>query len=205
MVPFVGETMSMLSPVVSYFGQKEANQTNKEIADQATQTNAEQAAINRNFQRQMSNTAHQRQVEDLKKAGINPLLAAGQSGASSPSGSTATAETAHMENTMQGLSSGVAQAISSGIALRKQGTELGLLEDQRNLTKAQTGKAAMDTQVQSKELPRADAYNRIYKWANSLFENAKATNVKRKDVYQRMDDAAGKVLKNPPKFKANFY
>lgn len=49
--------------------------------------NSSEAQKNRDWQAQMSNTAHAREVADLKKAGLNPVLSANANGATTPTGS----------------------------------------------------------------------------------------------------------------------
>ena len=59
-------------------------------AEKLRQFNSDEAAKNRDWQKYMSDTAHQREIADLKAAGLNPVLSAmGGNGASVTSGATA--------------------------------------------------------------------------------------------------------------------
>ena len=66
-------------------GKKSAKQDFRRQAHFAEDQSAKQMA----FQREMSNTAYQRTMEDMRKAGLNPILASKIGGASTPAGAMA--------------------------------------------------------------------------------------------------------------------
>lgn len=69
--------------------------------------NSAEALANREWQEHMSSTAYQRAVEDMKKAGLNPILAFANGGASTPGGSA---------GTISGASMGLASSSALGIS-----------------------------------------------------------------------------------------
>lgn len=112
---------SLVGAGASLLGQRSANRANIRQAQQS-----------QDFQREMSNTSYQRSMEDMKKAGLNPILAYQKGGASTPAGVTP-----QIKNELEGTASS-----AKDVALQ--------LAQIKNI-KATTEKEIMQTRVLKKD------------------------------------------------------
>lgn len=135
---FDGLGSAIFGGISSLFGGLSAQDKTDERQEAAQVFNAAEAEKNRQFQEQMSSTAYQRGMADMKKAGLNPILAYQKSGASSPTG--ATASTSYTP-----ASDVVSPAVSSALAARRLDTELDNMEQQNKNLKAEQLRIFADT------------------------------------------------------------
>ncbi|AXH74903.1 MAG: DNA pilot protein [Microviridae sp.] len=108
MADFLG---SIVKGVFDTVGTLQKNLANRKQADKANAWNMAEAQKQMDFQERMSNTAYQRGIKDMQAAGLNPMLAYSQGGASAPSGSMATATVPQQESSIAAGANGAVQGM----------------------------------------------------------------------------------------------
>lgn len=137
------------------FWQSEYNrQFNAEQAERTRTWSAQQALQQMGFQQTMSGTAYQRAMMDMRAAGLNPILAYSQGGASTPPGASGSAvsasgNAASSPNPAPVINKGGAALDAAGraFATAQQVAQTENIKAATDKTKAETANVEMDTRA----------------------------------------------------------
>jgi hypothetical protein len=134
----------LIGGVGSYFGQQSANQAN-----------AAQSQSQMDFQERMRSNSYQTAVDDMKKAGLNPMLAYAQGGATTPVGATTQVQNALGAGVTSGqqayqLSLNTQQNLAD-IALKRE--QAGAAGSQEDLNRANMNLSLVEAANKSAQLP----------------------------------------------------
>lgn len=108
--------------VLNHFQGQQMQSAANRAADRSDIQSREQMA----FQERMSNTSYQRATDDMKAAGINPMVAYQQGGASTPQGAQGSSPMAGVPDTFGKLISSAFDAVRLDNELKTSGSQVAL-------------------------------------------------------------------------------
>lgn len=187
---FLDQAVGMLNTALAGYGQGQAE---RGLAAEAHDWAKEDAGHERMWQEQMSNSAHQREVKDLRMAGLNPILS-GNGGAGAGGGSVGLpsidrANAPDMSNVVQaGLNA--AKIKQEGALMKAQEESLASAAD---ASKAQARKTNKEADILG---PQSYLYNKIEQGVKSTIKSVR----EREKTYNDEQRQAERDAKNFKRF-----
>lgn len=166
----------IISAAASFIGGQQANQKSWDIAQSAQAASAEQAQRQMDFQERMRSTQYQTAVEDMKKAGLNPMLAYQQGGAGTPAGAAGQGYTAPVRNA-------IGEAVNAYQAAKQTEADTNLKNVAAINTNAQTAKiqaevvqiGAMIEKILADTKVSGQTYTNLQQTLNQIIAQTKLT------------------------------
>ncbi len=169
---------SIIGGGLNFLGGTQQNQSAWDIAQAANAASAQQAAQQMAFQERMRATQYQTVVEDLKKAGLNPMLAYTQGGAGTPAGAMGSAHTAPVRNVL-------GEATTAFMNAMQTDADVAVKNAAATNTSAQTIKTEADTIRTAAEIGK-------------ILEDTKVST----QTYKNMQEALNKLIAEISQIKA---
>lgn len=146
-------------------------------AEKQNAANIAAAQKQMDFQERMSNSAYQRSMADMKKAGLNPMLAMSQGGASTPSGALPTINSETKSklgefamNSALGIKGLQTAQQQANTAQQQAEANIDLSKVSAAKQVAETQRTQLETAIKKKELPAAQLQHDLTKKGSSVIK-----------------------------------
>lgn len=178
-----------------------AGYKNMEAQREANAANIASAREQMAFQERMYSSRYQNQMDDMKKAGLNPMLAFSQSPGSAPSGAAGNSSAATVESPISPAVTAITamQTAKANVDVQKTQALKNIQDTQTSA--AQAKKLGVETTVIGKDIPKADIMNKIYKFGSEKVDQIKNTNARQLFHSIMGDVPQPKYLKTIPEGK----
>ncbi len=173
-IPIIGDAVSAYA---SYKGTQATNRANQQISQKQM-----------DFQREMSNTSYQRSMEDMRKAGLNPILAYKQGGASSPAGASIAAQNplAGVSEKIGGATEKALRVVSAKAQIKNLETDTTLKTTQHQKTDIEARNLLVTQQILKSQATSAKAQADLDKEISIIMADPKTSWIKKLAILKNM-------------------